>query len=1270
MRPVASITIEIQVYKKNSNNEFGTPHILRPLISVRIPVPQASQLDLENLMRLAERMNSPNHGESPDDRRRRRSSRDDRERTLALIAEAKTRRPGNTVTAPKTGLVERGVVVDRLVAIDAIPAVVVMNLNAIEMTGRSVLGKNGAESINQNGRGESPRQPPPPPPPPLERRGPFTPFGKGSGKGSWGKGRYGDGPFGKGKGKGFSGKGWSSGSRGFVWKHDKFEEEIKAEEQIQEEEEEKESEKKETPQENSPASTARSKPIKFDLYAEKLDDNVVQAVLDNVRERIDKRRDAMKQKREEREAEIQKMIAAGEDPFAKRPREGRRITQDGMRPSNRGELERGVVDGNARDDEIQRKSLPARREFERDEAEGGNRRKEPESVRRQESMSPKRNREDARRGSREEEKEERENRRERESSGLRHQHRGLKMEQQQGHGNLGVIGEIEIADNHLPLRADEITGPAAVTVDRVTDEGGVPAGIRYTVKLHIFGGRSGAGDTWTVYRRYSAFNETDHKLYRLLVSASEAVRDAVHLPELPPKTLLVPRLDAEFVAKRREGLQIYLDSLLPSLVAMTPSMQNVVCEFLEVPITARPGLCNPSVPMSGRVPPSEVSAQSFTEQLHGPYSIDNSLQPISSLPASSGTRSESRIKMTPDETARAKLEAFVGKLAQVPELDETADETSSLGDGVDDDSVGNDKVQAIRDFECWFMQNKPQFRELSIQLLFVGYDPTGRSYVYNENPHPRIGDSERPVGLLPEIGNFSEDPPVSACAALGFLRKLLSFEYNADAGIYTHVFKASPLFIIQGMHLDKHIRLNRGQSSRLDAFQITRTISPSRDPLLDIFNGDEWAVSEYSTWLKILGGGPAISGMIGGPPGVLVQRRTHAPRIMKSSVHGPSRGGLDVRKIAQDALLKVSTCVSTITYDDDIDDDQRNGSADGGCTVRSPAALLNTKIGSVRVDYHRLATTPPEHMARARLLHLPFHPEYVGALMYDHKAFIENVLELDTEGTTPKLVGGIQGDSDSSRSDFKVREKLLEFSYTHYNPLLHNVMLLSLPSRRHDMLPGESAASPRSMTMAASVGSPAAGSGRGNSVQEGTGTCLLTDLLDVVLNAPNCAPGFVKMQLLRAFKKLPAEDGGGYQIAYTSVDLGDELVSRGPGVPTGVWRGHDCCEVSAAAIFGMDSINLVSGDLLGEYIFFWPTLENFIYILQHVAPLLPAYPYEFHHPFIEWIYSGVAPDSMCLGEAASPRMPRGRSGSADSSSGLGRFGGAGLDHPVELSVES
>ncbi|KAF4705609.1 hypothetical protein FOZ63_002644, partial [Perkinsus olseni] len=183
----------------------------------------------------------------------------------------------------------------------------------------------------------------------------------------------------------------------------------------------------------------------------------------------------------------------------------------------------------------------------------------------------------------------------------------------------------------------------------------------YTVKLHLFGGRSGAGDTWTVYRRYSAFSETDHKLYRLLLSAPETVKDAVDLPELPPKTLLVPRLDPEFVAKRREGLQAYLDSLLPSLQEMTPSMQNVVCDFLEVPIGVRPDLCSPSTAVSRQLPSSELSARSFGEQLHGPDSIDNSLHRISPLPTPSGPRTEQQKKMTPDETARAKLEAFVEK---------------------------------------------------------------------------------------------------------------------------------------------------------------------------------------------------------------------------------------------------------------------------------------------------------------------------------------------------------------------------------------------------------------------------------------------------------------------------------------------------------------------------------------------------------------------------------------------------------------------------------
>ncbi|KAF4750678.1 hypothetical protein FOZ62_017951, partial [Perkinsus olseni] len=116
----------------------------------------------------------------------------------------------------------------------------------------------------------------------------------------------------------------------------------------------------------------------------------------------------------------------------------------------------------------------------------------------------------------------------------------------------------------------------------------------------------------------------------------------------------------------------------------------------------------------------------------------------------------------------------------------------------------------------------------------------------------------------------------------------------------------------------------------------------------------------FSTWLKILGGGPAVSGMIGGPPGVLIQRRTHAPRNMKSSIHGrqnslggrqsirrgtqvggTGRGGLDVRKIAQDALLKVSTCVSTITYDED-GEEEEEGATDGSVNYYDSSTLPPT----------------------------------------------------------------------------------------------------------------------------------------------------------------------------------------------------------------------------------------------------------------------------------------------------------------------------------------
>eukprot|EP00930_Biecheleria_cincta_P041904 TRINITY_DN28804_c0_g1_i1.p1 TRINITY_DN28804_c0_g1~~TRINITY_DN28804_c0_g1_i1.p1 ORF type:complete len:897 (+),score=148.03 TRINITY_DN28804_c0_g1_i1:37-2727(+) len=47
------------------------------------------------------------------------------------------------------------------------------------------------------------------------------------------------------------------------------------------------------------------------------------------------------------------------------------------------------------------------------------------------------------------------------------------------------------------------------------------------------------------------------------------------------------------------------------------------------------------------------------------------------------------------------------------------------------------------------------------------------------------------------------------------------------------------------------------------------------------------------------------------------------------------------------------------------------------------------------------------------------------------------------------------------------------------------------------------------------------------------------------------------------------------------------------------------CEVNFCAILGKDSVRLLSGDLLGERLLFWRTLENLLFVLEELCPLLP-----------------------------------------------------------------
>ncbi|CAE8587679.1 unnamed protein product, partial [Polarella glacialis] len=52
--------------------------------------------------------------------------------------------------------------------------------------------------------------------------------------------------------------------------------------------------------------------------------------------------------------------------------------------------------------------------------------------------------------------------------------------------------------------------------------------------------------------------------------------------------------------------------------------------------------------------------------------------------------------------------------------------------------------------------------------------------------------------------------------------------------------------------------------------------------------------------------------------------------------------------------------------------------------------------------------------------------------------------------------------------------------------------------------------------------------------------------------------------------------------------------------------GNTASEVSLCALLGKDSVRLLSGDLLGEKLLFWRTLENLLFVLEQLCPFLPA----------------------------------------------------------------
>jgi len=98
--------------------------------------------------------------------------------------------------------------------------------------------------------------------------------------------------------------------------------------------------------------------------------------------------------------------------------------------------------------------------------------------------------------------------------------------------------------------------------------------------------------------------------------------------------------------------------------------------------------------------------------------------------------------------------------------------------------------------------------------------------------------------------------------------------------------------------------------------------------------------------------------------------------------------------------------------------------------------------------------------------------------------------------------------------------------------------------------------------------------------------------------------------------------------------------------PSGVLvqpAGEDAADISFSALLGKDSVKLVSGDLLGERLLFWRSLENLVFVLEHLCPL----PACFSHPL-------MARQEHCLSaettpEASEPASPKSAPGAGAAS---------------------
>lgn len=549
---------------------------------------------------------------------------------------------------------------------------------------------------------------------------------------------------------------------------------------------------------------------------------------------------------------------------------------------------------------------------------------------------------------------------------------------------------------------------------------------------------------------------------------------------------------------------------------------------------------------------------------------------------------------------------------------------------------GSSTVTALRVFEDWVLRTRPALSEASAQVLFRGL--------------------EQRCGLLEEVGAF-EQSEVSSIMALGLVRKLLSLEYCSEANMFRSVLRRLSPSALSRMRLQQHIHRNRGQSNRLDAFRVLRSLALPPDKVAELLQ-DDFAHEEYARWLH------DVHGRAGPGPGRAVSPRRARSPAGESPPGAAPMSPWEYRQAIEDALAAVKAGLARCSSPGGAVDGAGvaapgcpSGAAApapvGGAPVDAPFAesLLGApceeavasswrRVRCPEASWHRryglwMAYAPAEPRTRDGCeyivhgaLSVPFSPTQVAGLLADHSAFIREALA-SREGALPgavadrlqqladgHLVAQLQGSAVLEHLRLGMRGEIFSHlvecalgtpSAPHVATRLRLVVSLHAAGAAADpsylflcgAAPEAEAEGDAEEPWAAPRGlhSP-----RGRALCPGAAS-------------PRCAsPRCKRAAPPRCVSLRPCG-----------------LRVEGLGKPG--------ARITLCALLGKDGARLISGDLLGERALLWRTLGNLLFVLEALAPLPP----DFGLPLLRC--AAGCGEAAALGSSSSSRSSPSTAGS-------------------------